>query len=107
MPIRNRVQLTCCVAVLLSAEPCSAQSSDGITDAYRAGVAAVECNLNLSSETSSALGDAVQRVEQASGMSQQQLDSLWKKLTGEAKADNAGFCATAAPLVDQTIASSR
>jgi hypothetical protein len=82
-----------------------AQAAEGITDAYRAGVAAVECNLNLSSETSSALGDAVQRVEQASGMSQNQLDSLWKKLTADAKADNAAFCADAAVLVDQTIAS--
>jgi hypothetical protein len=93
--------------MLLLALPCVARSTDAITDAYRAGVAAVECDFDVSSELSSALGEAVQRIEQASGMGQKQLDGLWAKLVAEAKADPVGFCAAAAALIDQTLASAQ
>jgi hypothetical protein len=71
-----------------------------LTDAYRAGVAAAECGLNLPSDKSSALADVVQQAELASGLSPGDLDALWKKVSGEAAADMAGFCAAATPIVE-------
>ena len=47
--------------------------------AYQAGVAAAKCNLGLDSNKSSQLGDAVQRIEQRSGLGQNDLDALWSK----------------------------
>ena len=73
--------------------------------AYKAGVAAEKCNLNLASDVSSQLGDAVQRAEQRSGLAQGDLDALYAKTQGDADADTAGFCADAAALVGKVIAS--
>ena len=44
------------------------------------------------------LGDAVQRMEQRSGLAQGDLDALWSATQQAADADNAGFCAEAAGL---------
>jgi len=83
-----------------------AQSAE-LAAAYKAGVAAEKCGLNLDSARSSALGDAVQRIEQRSGLAQGDLDALWSKTQGDADADNAGFCADAGKLVDQVIAAAK
>jgi hypothetical protein len=72
--------------------------------AYRAGVAGQKCDLGLDSGKSSKLGDAVQRIEQRSGLAQADLDALWSKTEAEADADLAGFCANAGAAVDKTIA---
>jgi hypothetical protein len=48
-----------------------------LVSAYKAGVAAAKCDLGLDPAKESALGDAVQRVEQKSGLAQEQLDTLW------------------------------
>ncbi len=83
----------------LVAEAASAE----LNNAYKAGVAGKLCEPKLDSGKSSALGDAVQRAEQKSGLAQDELDALWTKTQGDAKADNAGFCADAVPLVDSVI----
>lgn len=83
-----------------------AQSPE-LAAAYKAGVAAEKCSLALDTAKSSALGDAVQRIEQRSGLAQNDLDALWSKTQADADADNAGFCADAARLVDQVIASAK
>jgi hypothetical protein len=75
--------------------------------AYQAGVAAAKCNLGLDSGKSSQLGDAVQRIEQRSGLAQNDLDALWTKTQGDADADNAGFCSQAAAGIDGVIASAQ
>jgi hypothetical protein len=75
--------------------------------AYQAGVAAAKCNLGLDSGKSSKLGDAVQRIEQRSGLAQNDLDALWSKTLAEAEADNAGFCGKAAQGIDSVIASAK
>ena len=88
--------------------PVLAQSAPAdLVAAYRAGVAAAKCNLSLDSNKSSQLGDAVQRIEQRSGLAQNDLDALWSKTQAEADADNAGFCAEAAAGVDGVIASTQ
>jgi hypothetical protein len=75
--------------------------------AYQAGVAAAKCNLGLDSGKSSKLGDAVQRIEQRSGLAQNDLDALWSKTQAEADADNAGFCGKASKGIDAVIASAQ
>ena len=75
--------------------------------AYQAGVAAAKCDLGLDSGKSSQLGDAVQRIEQRSGLGQNDLDALWSKTQADADADNAGFCAQAAAGIDDVIASAQ
>ena len=75
--------------------------------AYQAGVAAAKCNLGLDSNKSSQLGDAVQRIEQRSGLAQNDLDALWSKTQADADADNAGFCAQASAGIDGVIASAQ
>jgi hypothetical protein len=49
------------------------------------------------------LGDAVQRVEQKSGLAQEQLDTLWSDTQAAHDADAAGFCGAAAGEIDKTI----
>jgi hypothetical protein len=75
--------------------------------AYRAGVAAAKCDLGLDSAKSSALGDAVQRIEQRSGLGQGELDALWTKTQDEAEADNAAYCAREANNIDGVISSAK
>ena len=94
------------VLFLATVIPASAQSAPAdLVAAYKAGVAAEKCGLNLASDASSQLGDAVQRAEQKSGLAQGDLDALYAKTQADADADNAGFCANAAALVDKVIAS--
>ena len=75
--------------------------------AYKAGVAAEKCGLNLDSSTSSQLGDAVQKAEQRSGLAQGDLDALYSKVQSDADADNAGFCAGADKMIKKTIAANK
>ena len=89
-------------ALTVGAVVAQAASAD-LTNAYMAGVAGKVCEPKLDSGKSSALGDAVQRAEQKSGLAQDELDALWSKTEADAKADNAGFCASAVPLVDAVI----
>lgn len=88
-------------AVLAQAAPAD------LVAAYRAGVAAAKCDLALDSGKSSQLGDAVQRIEQRSGLSQNDLDALWAKTQGEAEADNAAYCAKEGQTIDAVIASAK
>ena len=99
---------TVVILTSLLASGALAQSAPAdLVAAYRAGVAAVKCNLNLDSSKSSQLGDAVQRIEQRSGLAQADLDALWAKPQAEADADNAGFCASAAAGIDAVIAAAK
>ncbi|MBM3520423.1 MAG: hypothetical protein FJX63_06615 [Alphaproteobacteria bacterium] len=93
------------IALALLPSLALAQSAPAeLVAAYKAGVAAEKCSLNLASDKSSQLGDAVQRMEQRSGLAQADLDALWSSTQQAADADNAGFCAEAAGLVDGVIA---
>jgi hypothetical protein len=78
------------VAGLICAGPCAsawAQTAPAdLVAAYRAGVAAAKCDLALDSAKSSALGDAVQRIEQRSGLGH-----------------NAAYCAKEAGRIDAVI----
>lgn len=88
-----------------TAMPAFSQSAPAdLVAAYKAGVAGQKCDLGLDSGKSSKLGDAVQRIEQRSGLAQGDLDALWSKTEADADADLAGFCAKAQALVDKTIA---
>jgi hypothetical protein len=92
-------------ASVLTATAVLAQNAPAeLVAAYRAGVAAAKCDLGLDSGKESQLGDAVQRIEQKSGLAQGDLDALWSQTQGEADADQAGFCASAAAEIDTTIA---
>jgi hypothetical protein len=105
-----KIRLKFASAIVLAAAslPALAQSAPAdLVAAYRAGVAAAKCNLGLDSGKSSQLGDAVQRIEQRSGLAQNDLDALWSKTQGDADADNAGFCASAAAGIDGVIASAQ
>lgn len=96
--------------IALSAASGLAQAQSAPADliaAYQAGVAAAKCNLGLDSNKSSQLGDAVQRIEQRSGLAQNDLDALWSKTQADADADNAGFCAKAGAGIDGVIASAQ
>ena len=70
-----------------------------------AGVAAAKCNLGLDSAKESQLGDAVQRIEQKSGLAQDALDALWSETQAAYESDPAGFCAAATDDIDKSIAS--
>lgn len=89
-------------ALTIGAVMAQAASAD-LTNAYMAGVAGKVCEPKLDSSKSSALGDAVLRAEQKSGLAQDDLDALWSKTEADAKTDNAAFCANAVPLVDAVI----
>ena len=105
-----KIRLMFASAIVLAAAHLPALSQSAPPDlvaAYRAGVAAAKCNLGLDSGKSSQLGDAVQRIEQRSGLAQNDLDALWSKTQAEADADNAGFCVSAAGGIDAVIASAQ
>ena len=92
------------VATLLTAGAVLAQSAPpDLVSAYKAGVAAAKCNLGLDPGKESALGDAVQRTEQKSGLDQGALDALWSDTQSAFDADSAGFCGAAAGEIDKTI----
>ena len=106
--MKIRLMLASAIVFGAASLPVLAQSAPAdLVAAYRAGVAAAKCNLGLDSNKSSQLGDAVQRIEQRSGLAQNDLDALWSKTQAEADADNAGFCAEAAAGVDGVIASTQ
>ena len=85
------------LATLLTAGAVMAQSAPAdLVSAYKAGVAAAKCDLGLDAAKESALGDAVQRVEQKSGLAQDQLDALWSDTQAAHDADAAGVCGRAA-----------
>lgn len=93
------------VATLLTAGAVLAQSAPpDLVAAYKAGVAAAKCDLGLDPGKESAIGDAVQRIEQKSGLDQGQLDALWSETQAALDADKAGFCGAAAAEIDATIA---
>jgi hypothetical protein len=106
MKFRLIISVLFASALTIGAVVAHAASAE-LNDAYVAGVAGKVCEPKLDSSKSSALGDAVQRAEQKSGLSQDDLDALWSKTQDEAKADNAGFCAKAVPLVDSVIKASQ
>jgi hypothetical protein len=106
--MKSRFMLSAILVVSLGSGLAVAQSAPAdLIAAYKAGVAAAKCNLGLDSGKSSQLGDAVQRIEQRSGLAQNDLDALWTKTQGEADADNAGFCSKAAASIDGVIASAQ
>jgi hypothetical protein len=90
-------------ALTLGAVIAQAAAPAELVKAYQAGVAGAKCDLNLDSGKSSKLGDAVQRIEQKSGLAQADLDALWASTQGEADADKAAFCAKAAPMIDAVL----
>ena len=92
-------------ATALTAGAVFAQSAPAdLVSAYKAGVAAAKCELGLDPGKESQLGDAVQRVEQKSGLAQGDLDALWSETQAAQEADAAGFCGAAAAEIDKTIA---
>jgi hypothetical protein len=102
--MNSRFAISVLFASALSVGAVLAQAGTAdLENAYQAGVAGKVCEPKLDSSKSSALGDAVQRAEQKSGLAQDDLDAMWKKTETQAKADNAAFCATAVPLVDAVI----
>jgi hypothetical protein len=91
-------------ALVLSSGVAFAQSAE-LKNAHRAAVAAQSCELTLDSTKSSQLGDAVQRLEQKSGLAQGDLDSLFSEAQAAADADKATFCNDVEKLIDDVIAS--
>ncbi|NMD07487.1 MAG: hypothetical protein GYA66_05875 [Phyllobacteriaceae bacterium] len=92
-------------ATLLTAGAVFAQSAPAeLVTAYKAGVAAAKCELGLDPAKESQIGDAVQRIEQKSGLAQAELDALWASTQADQAADSAGFCGTSADAIDKTIA---
>ena len=108
LAMKSRLMISAILVLGLGSGLATAQSAPAdLIAAYKAGVAAAKCNLGLDSGKSSQLGDAVQRIEQRSGLAQNDLDALWTKTQGEADADNAGFCSKAAAAIDGVIASAQ
>ena len=108
LAMKSRLMFSAILVAGLGSGFAFAQSAPAdLIAAYKAGVAAAKCNLGLDSGKSSQLGDAVQRIEQRSGLAQNDLDALWTKTQGEADADNAGFCGSAAAGIDGVIASAQ
>jgi hypothetical protein len=104
--MKLRLAVAIIFATALTAGAVFAQSvPTELAAAYKAGVAAEKCDLGLDSAKSSQLGDAVQRIEQKSGLGQGDLDALYTQTQADADADNAGFCGPAAAMVDEVIAS--
>jgi hypothetical protein len=102
--MNTKLLLSVAFATLLTAGAVLAQAAPkDLVSAYRAGVAAAKCDLGLDSAKESQVGDAVQRVEQKSGLAQDDLDALWTQTQGEADADKAGFCDTAAADIDSLL----
>jgi Skp family chaperone for outer membrane proteins len=106
--MKFKVMFITAILIAAASLPAGAQSAPAdLIAAYKAGVAAAKCNLGLDSGKSSQLGDAVQRIEQRSGLGQNDLDALWSKTQADADADKAGFCAQAAAGIDGVIASAQ
>jgi hypothetical protein len=83
-----------------------AQSAE-LKMAHKAAVSAQACDLNLDSAKSSQLGDAVQRLEQKSGLAQGDLDALFTEAQTAADADKTTFCTDAEKTIDKVIAATK
>lgn len=102
--MKSRLVLSVLFASALSVGAVLAQTAPAeLIAAYEAGVAGKMCKPKLDSAQSSALGNAVQHFEQKSGLAQADLDALWTKTQGDAKADAEGFCGKAMAQVDEVI----
>ena len=102
--MKSRLILSVLFASALSVGAVVAQTAPAeLIAAYEAGVAGKMCKPKLDSAKSSALGNAVQHFEQKSGLAQADLDALWTKTQGDAKADAAGFCGKSMAQVDEVI----
>ena len=102
--MKSRLILSVLFASALSVGAVVAQTAPAeLIAAYEAGVAGKMCKPKLDSAKSSALGNAVQHFEQKSGLAQADLDALWAKTQGDAKADAEGFCGKAMAQVDAVI----
>ncbi len=102
----NRIVVIAGLALALTTSAAMAQSAE-LKLAHRAAVAAQACELNLDSAKSSQLGDAVQRLEQKSGLAQGDLDAQFTETQAAADTDKAGFCDGAAKAVDDVIAAAK
>jgi hypothetical protein len=102
--MKSRLLFSVIFASALSIGAVVAQTAPSeLIAAYEAGVAGKVCKPKLDSAKSSELGNAVQHFEQKSGLAQADLDALWTKTQGDAKADAAAFCEKAMAEVDQVI----
>jgi hypothetical protein len=101
------MRVSAVIAVATAGAALAQSAPPDLIAAYRAGVAAAKCDLALDSAKTSELGDAVQRIEQRSGLSQNELDALWTKTQDQATADSAGYCAKEAGGIDAVITSSK
>jgi hypothetical protein len=102
--MKSRLVISVLFASALSVGAVVAQTAPSeLIAAYEAGVAGKVCKPKLDSAKSSELGNAVQHFEQKSGLAQADLDALWTKTQGDAKADAASFCEKAMAEVDQVI----
>jgi ribonuclease HII len=99
-----RLFTSICFALALTTGAVFAQSAE-MKQAHQAAAAAQICDLGLDDATSSALGDAVQRVEQKSGLAQSELDALFGEAQASAEGDKDGFCAGAAAIVAKVVKS--
>jgi hypothetical protein len=102
--MKSRILVSVLFASALSVGAVMAATAPAeLVKAYQAGVAGAKCDLNLDSQKSSKLGDAVQRIEQKSGLAQADLDALWASTQADADADKAAFCAKATPMIDAVL----
>ena len=103
----SRFSLAAVFGLVLTSAVLAQSAPADLIAAYQAGVAAAKCNLGLDAAKTSALGDAVTRIEQRSGLAQNDLDALWTKTQGDADAGLDGFCTAAAGQIDPTIAAAK
>ncbi len=102
-----RFAIFAAATLTLSAAAFAQSAPADLIAGYKAGVAAAKCEPALESDKSSELGDAVQRLEQRSGLAQNDLDALWAETQSAADADLVGFCTVALSTVDAVIASAQ
>jgi hypothetical protein len=103
----SRFTLATAFGLVLTTAVLAQSAPADLTAAYQAGVAAAKCNLGLPASKTSALGDAVTRIEQRSGLAQGDLDALWSKTQGDADAGLDAFCTAGAAQIDKTIAAAK
>jgi hypothetical protein len=96
-----------CATLLTAGAVFAQQAPTELVAAYKAGVAAAKCELGLDPGKEGELGDAVQRIEQKSGLAQSELDTLWSDTQAAQRSDSAAFCAAAAEEIDKTIAAAK
>ena len=82
-------------------------ANEAVLAVYRAGVAAQNCDVELSGEQSSLLADVISRKEQASGLSAGELEALWNQTLADSDADKTAFCAANLGKIKKIIASAK